>query len=82
MGVTQSGEQLDAYVKHYYFRKWRLKVNVNKSVVMTFGKEFVEGNWKWGNRICQGYQNMHMYLEIDFNAVVDGMCWIVVKRSN
>ena len=54
---------------------------MSKSVVMTFGKEFVEGNWKWGNRICKGYQNMHMYLEIDFNAVVDGMWWIVVERS-
>ena len=31
-------------------RKWRLKANVSKSAVMTFGKGSVEGSWKWGEQ--------------------------------
>ena len=35
---------------HSYCRKWRLKANVSKSAVMTFGKGSVEGSWKWGEQ--------------------------------
>ena len=35
---------------HCYCRKWRLKANVSKSAVMTFGKGSVEGSWKWGQQ--------------------------------
>ena len=27
---------------------------VSKGAVMTFGKDFVEDNWEWGNRILLG----------------------------
>ena len=36
-------------------RECRLKANVSKSAVMTFGKGSIEGNWKWRNRISRGY---------------------------
>ena len=40
VGVSESGEQLQRVIDvvHSYCRKWRLKANVSKSAVMTFGK--------------------------------------------
>ena len=48
VGVSESGEQLQRVrdVVNSYCRKWRLKANVSKSAVMTFGKGSVEGSWK------------------------------------
>ena len=37
-------------VRESYCREWRLKANVSKSAVMTFGKGCVEGSWKWGKQ--------------------------------
>ena len=52
VGVSESGEQLQRVINvvHSYCRKWRLKANVSKSAVMTFGKGSVEGSWKWGEQ--------------------------------
>ena len=52
MGVSESGEQLQRVIDvvHSYCRKWRLKGNVSKSAVITFGKGSVEGSWKWGEQ--------------------------------
>ena len=38
-----------------------MRGNVNMSAVMAFGKCFVEGNWKWGNRICLEHRNIHTW---------------------
>ena len=48
VGVSESGEQLQRVIDvvHSYCRKWRLKANVSKSAVMTFGKGSVEGSCK------------------------------------
>ena len=52
--VIESEEQLKRVIDvvHSYCRKLRLKANVRKSAVMTFGKGSVEGSWKRGSRIC------------------------------
>ena len=75
VGVSESGEQLQRVIDvvHSYCRKWRLKAIVSKSAVMTFGKGSVEGSWKWGNRICQGYQSIHTWGLI-LLRVVRGTC--------
>ena len=75
VGVSESGEQLQRVIDvvHSYCRKWRLKANVSKSAVMTFGKGSVEGSWKWGNRICQGYRSIHTWGLI-LLRVVHGTC--------
>ena len=52
-------------VVHSYCRKWRLKANVSKSVVMTFGKGSVEGSWKWGEQDLPRVSK-YTYLGIDF----------------
>ena len=50
VGVSESGEQLQRVIDvvHSYCRKWRLKTNVSKSAVLTFGKGSIEGSWKLG----------------------------------
>ena len=52
VGVSESGEQLQRVIDvvHSYCRKWRLKANVSKSAVMTFGKGSVKGSWKLGEQ--------------------------------
>ena len=50
---------------HSYCRKWRLKANVSKSAVMTFGKGSVEGSWKWGEQDLPRVSK-YTYLGIDF----------------
>ena len=64
VGVSESGEQFIDVV-HSYCRKWRLKANVSKSAVMTFGKGSVEGSWKWGEQDLPRVSN-YKYLGIDF----------------
>ena len=52
MRVIESEEQLQRVIDvvHSYCRIWRLKANVSKSAVMTFGKGSLEGSWKWGEQ--------------------------------
>ena len=73
--VSEFGEQLQKVIDvvHSYCRKWRLKANINKSAVMTFGKDSVEGSGKWGNKICQGYESIHPWGLI-LLRVVHGTC--------
>ena len=66
VGVSQSGEHLQRAkgVVHSYGRKWRLKANVSKIVVIAFGKGSVEGSWKWGGTgSAEGIK--YTYLGID-----------------
>ena len=67
VGVSESGEQLQRVIDvvHSYCRKWRLKANVSKSTVMTFGKGSVEGSWKWGEQDLPRVSKC-TYLGIDF----------------
>ena len=67
VGVSESGEQLQRVIDvvHSYCRKWRLKANVTKSAVMTFGKGSVEGSWKWGEQDLPRVSK-YTYLGIDF----------------
>ena len=50
---------------HSYCRKWRLKANVSKSTVMTFGKGSVKGSWKWGEQDLPRVSK-YRYLEMYF----------------
>ena len=50
---------------HSYCRKWRLKANVSKSTIMTFGMGSVEGSWKWGEQDLLRVSK-YIYLVIDF----------------
>ena len=67
VGVSESGEQLQKVIDvvHSYCRKWRLKANVSKSAVMTFGKGSVEGSWNWGEQDLPRVSK-YTYLGIDF----------------
>ena len=64
VGVSESREQLQRVIDvvHSYCRKWRLKANVSKSTVITFGKGSVEGSWKWEEQDLPRVS----YLGIDF----------------
>ena len=46
--------------------KWRLHANVNKSVVLVFGKDKVKGNWNWGDHVLPIVSN-YTYLGVDFS---------------
>ena len=52
VAFSASGEQLQTImdVVYFYCRKWRLKINVTKIAVITFGKGSVEGSWRWGEQ--------------------------------
>ena len=67
VGVSESGEQLQKVIDvvYSYCREWRLKANVSKSAVMTFGKGSVEGSWKWGEQDLPRVSK-YTYLGIDF----------------
>ena len=47
---SESKDQLQKLIDmvHAYSQKWRLKANVSRSAVMVFGRESVDGAWKWG----------------------------------
>ena len=53
VGISESGDQLQRVIDvvHSYCRKWRLKANVTKSAVMTFGKGSVEAQVKMALRL-------------------------------
>ena len=65
VGVIESGEQLQG-VRDVVLR-WRLKANVSKSAVMTFGKGSVEDSWKWGEQDLPRVK--YIYLGIDFAEI-------------
>ena len=46
--------------------KWRLHANVNKSVVLVFGKDKVKGKWNWGDHVLPIVSN-YTYLGVDFS---------------
>ena len=52
MGVSESEEGLQKLIEvvHGYCRKWRLRANVNKTVVMVFSKKPVKCQCKWGHQ--------------------------------
>ena len=73
--VSESGEQVQRVIDviHSYCRKWRLKANVNKS----FGKDSVEGSWKWGEQDLPRVSK-YTYLGIDF---AESGAWDVHKKK-
>ena len=50
VGVSDSKESLQKLIDvvYSYCSKWRLQANVNKSAVIAFSKDAVNGCWKWG----------------------------------
>ena len=50
VGISDSKESLQKLlnVVYSYCSKWKLRANVNKSAVMVFSKDAVNGCWKWG----------------------------------
>ena len=62
VGVSESRELLQRVIDvvHSYCRKLRLKANVSKSAVMTFGKGTVEGIWKRGLILLRGAWDVHI----------------------
>ena len=47
VSVSKEGLQKLISVVHWYCNKWMLKATVNKSAVMVFSRNPVEGEWKW-----------------------------------
>ena len=70
VGVCESREQ----VVHSYCRKWRLKANVSKSAVVTFGKGSVEGSWKWGEQDLPKVSKYTYLGNLILLRVVHGRC--------
>ena len=74
VGITESSENLQQLIDIIYdfCSKWRLRVNVNKSVVLVlsvvlvFGKDKVKGKWNWGDRVLPIVSN-YTYPGVDFS---------------
>ena len=67
VGVSESNDQLQTLIDavHAYCRKWRLTANVNKSAVMVFTRESVDGVWKWGEHVLPRVSK-YTFLGVDF----------------
>ena len=68
VGITESSENLQQqiYILYEFCSKWRLRANVNKSVVLVFGKDKVKGKWNWGDHVLPIVSN-YTYLGVDFS---------------
>ena len=62
VGITESSENLQQLIDNIYefCSKWCLRANVNKSVVLVFGKDKVKGKWNWNDHMLPNVSKHHV----------------------
>ena len=68
VGISDTKENLQRLIDVVYnfCNRWRLRANVNKSAVMVFSRNIVNGDWMWGERKLPNVSS-YTYLGIDFS---------------